>query len=290
MKKFTLISLLFIQSAFASTLMVSHKGAWKDHLYPQNTLIALERAVEHGFEGIEFDVFRSADGEFVLGHDDDITKVSTCKGKISQMTIAEIKECKVTKNTTLPITQILVKKVKEPQAYTTLNEVVDKLFFDERVKFIWIDMKEQSTEVIPALQALVDKIGDKKILDKIIINNASADILARLKVELPEFKYSLEGKWGSEPLTDYSKYLDGVGTTHDMVSLNVGIYVGHEPLYKLICRGKRFWDYLDKFLTEADSRGITAIGWTVNRVKKIQRLKEMGIPYLLTDKMYPNKL
>lgn len=290
MRLLTALLVLSTQFAFAKTFMVSHKGAWKDHLYPQNTLIALERAVEHGFKGIEFDLFKSKDGQFVLGHDDDITKVSTCKGKISQMTIAEVKECNVTKNTLLPITQILLKKVKEPQAYTTLNEVIDKLFFDERVEFIWLDVKEQTLDVIPAIKAMVEKIGDKKVLDKILVGNGSKDVLMRLRAEVPELKYSLEGKWGSEPLVDYESYLDGVGITHDYVSLNVGIYMGHEPLWKLICRGKRFWNYLDKYLTEAKSRGIPTVGWTVNKVKKIRRLKSMEIEFLLTDLMYPGKL
>jgi len=280
----------FSQVAFAQTQLVTHKGAWKDHLYPQNSLIALERAVDHGFTGIEFDVFKTKDNKFVLAHDDDITKVSTCSGKISEMTEAEAKDCKVIKNTLLPIGQFPLKKVKDPQAITTLDEVVDKLFFDDRVQFIWVDMKDQSVDVLPVLKALVERLGDKRIFDKIVINNGSVELLARLKVEVPEFKYSLEGKWGSEPLTDYEKYLGGVGITHDMVSLNVGIYMGHEPLWKLICRSKRFWNYLEDFLTEADSKGVTSIGWTVNRVKKIKRLKSMNIPYLLTDKMYPGKL
>lgn len=167
---------------------------------------------------------------------------------------------------------------------------MDKLFSDDRLDFIWIDMKEQTLEVIPLLKNLVKRIGDKKVLDKILVNNGSEKLLARLKVEIPEFKYSLEGKWGSEPLTDYVKYIDGVGKTHDMVSLNVGIYMGHEALWKVICRNRRFWNYLDNFLNEASSKGITTIGWTVNNVKKIKRLKSMNIPFLLTDKMYPGKL
>lgn len=280
----------FTQLAFAQTQLVSHKGAWKDHLYPQNSLIALERAVEHGFTGIEFDVFKTKDNKFVLAHDDDITKVSSCSGTISNMTEAETKECNIIKNTLLPIGQFPLKKVKEPQPLTTLDDVVNKLFFDDRVQFIWVDMKDQSLEVIPVLRKLVDQLGDKSIFDKVIINNASVELLARLKVEVPEFKYSLEGKWGSEPLTDYETYLEGAGSTHDMVSLNVGIYMGHEPLWKLICRSRRFWNYLDNFLAEADAKGVTTIGWTVNRIKKIKRLQSMNIPYLLTDQMYPGKL
>ena len=288
MPLFTIFFFVFSSSLFASTLMVSHKGAWKDHLYPQNTLAALKKAVNNGFKGVEFDIFKTKDGKFILAHDDDITEVSTCKGKISEMTLPLLKNCQVTKNTLLPITQILLKKVVDPQPFTALNEVVDSLFFDDRIEFIWIDMKEQNEAVIPVLKELVAKIADKKVLDKIVINNGSAELLAKLKVEIPEFKYSLEGKWGSEPLVDYTKYLDGIGTTHDMVSLNVGIYMGHEPLYKLIRRKKRFWNYFEKYLTEAQSRGVTTVGWTVNNKKKIERIKKMGIEYLLTDQIHPS--
>jgi hypothetical protein len=66
--------------------------------------------------------------------------------------------------------------------------------------------------------------------------------------------------------------------------------MGHEPLWKLICRGKRFWRYLDAYLTEAKSRGVKTVGWTVNRTKKIKRLQNMDIEFLLTDQMYPGKL
>lgn len=290
MRLFALLLLLSFSSAFAETIMVAHKGTWKDHLNPQNSMTSLKRALDHGFSGIEFDVFKSKDGEFVLGHDDDITKMSTCKGKISEKTVAELKQCKVLKNTLLPITQLLLKKVKNPEPYTTLNELVDEIFADKRLQFIWIDMKEQSEAVIPVLKKMVARIGDKKVLDKILVNNGSPDLLAKLKIEIPELKYSLEGKWGSEPLTDYAKYIGGAGITHDVVSLNVGIYMGHEPLWKLIFRSRRFWNYLDDFLAEAQSKGITVVGWTVNRHKKIRRLKDMNIPYLLTDQLYPEKL
>lgn len=283
----SLLIFFSLNTALAQTQLVSHKGAWKNHVYPQNSLIGLKTAVDNGFKGIEFDIFRTKDNKFVLGHDNDITKVTTCTGKISDLNESDLKKCKVIKNTLLPITQILLKKVKKPQAITTLDEVVDLLFFDERLEFIWLDMKDQSEEVVPMLKALVLKLSDKKIFDKIVINNGSAELLARLKVEVPQFKYSLEGKWGSEPLTDYKKYIDGIGITHDYISLNVGIYLGHEPMYKILCRKKRFWKYLNAYLQETKMKSIPTIGWTVNRTNKIKKLREMDLEFLLTDRMNP---
>jgi glycerophosphoryl diester phosphodiesterase len=280
-----ILCLIFVNSAFAKTLMVSHKGIWKDHSVPQNSLSSLKKAITNGFEGIEFDILKTKDNEFVLAHDDNISKLSTCKNQISNMTLLETSKCIITKNTSLPITQLLLKRVKNPEPIVSLNDIVKATFFDDRLKFIWIDMKNTSFEVLPILKRLSLGITDKKVLNKIVINNTSIALLKKLKVELPEFKYSLEGKWGSEPLTDYKKYFDGIGITHDYISLNVGIYLGHEPLYKLINRRKRFWRYLNQLLDTARNKSIPILGWTVNSRKKIKRLKLMEIDFLLTDRI-----
>ena len=285
MRALFILLLFVLNTAFSQTLIVSHKGIWKDHLVPQNSMSSLKKALDNGFKGIEFDVFKTKDNEFVLAHDDDISKVTTCSGKISNMTLAEARKCLIIKNTTLPITQLLLKNVKNPEPIVSLIDIVNALFFDDRVNFIWIDMKDQSLDVIPVLRKLSNQISDNKVLNKIVINNLSVELLKRLKIELPQFKYSLEGKWGSEPLTDYKKYIDGIGITHDYISLNVGIYMGHEPLYKLICRRKRFWRYLNSFFQLAKSKAIPVIGWTVNSRKKIQKLKNMEIDFLLTDRI-----
>lgn len=285
MKFQIILCLIFVNSAFAKTLMVSHKGIWKDHSVPQNSLSSLKKAITNGFEGIEFDILKTKDNEFVLAHDDNISKLSTCKNQISNMTLLETSKCIITKNTSLPITQLLLKRVKNPEPIVSLNDIVKATFFDDRLKFIWIDMKNTSFEVLPILKRLSLGITDKKVLNKIVINNTSIALLKKLKVELPEFKYSLEGKWGSEPLTDYKKYFDGIGITHDYISLNVGIYLGHEPLYKLINRRKRFWRYLNQLLDTARNKSIPILGWTVNSRKKIKRLKLMEIDFLLTDRI-----
>ncbi len=49
-------------------LVIAHRGA--SHTYPENTLAAFRGAVEHGADGVELDVRRTADGRLAICHDD----------------------------------------------------------------------------------------------------------------------------------------------------------------------------------------------------------------------------
>jgi len=53
---------------------VGHRGA--SALAPENTLRALELAVELGCDMLEFDVLDLSDGTLVLAHSDDLREVS----------------------------------------------------------------------------------------------------------------------------------------------------------------------------------------------------------------------
>jgi glycerophosphoryl diester phosphodiesterase len=60
-------------------LLLGHRGARASPPIPENTLASFELCLQHGCDGFEFDVRRSADGEAVICHD------ATYKGlKIAQ--------------------------------------------------------------------------------------------------------------------------------------------------------------------------------------------------------------
>jgi glycerophosphoryl diester phosphodiesterase len=50
-------------------LLLGHRGAWASRHIPENTLASFELGLQHGCDGFEFDVRRSADGEAVICHD-----------------------------------------------------------------------------------------------------------------------------------------------------------------------------------------------------------------------------
>ena len=68
--------------------LVAHRGYQK--LYPENTLLAYQKAIEAGALSIETDVLLSADKQAVLYHDPTLKRVSGCKGRVKDKTLAEL--------------------------------------------------------------------------------------------------------------------------------------------------------------------------------------------------------
>jgi len=50
-------------------LLLGHRGARASRQIPENTLASFELCLQHGCDGVEFDVHRSADGQAVICHD-----------------------------------------------------------------------------------------------------------------------------------------------------------------------------------------------------------------------------
>ena len=60
---------------------LAHRGY--SYLYPENTMLAFQKAIERGFDGIETDVHLTKDGYLVLCHDETIDRTSNGKGYIN---------------------------------------------------------------------------------------------------------------------------------------------------------------------------------------------------------------
>ena len=56
---------------------------------------AFELAIRQGADGIELDVHTSADGELIVMHDETVDRVTDGSGLIKDMTLAQLKELKV---------------------------------------------------------------------------------------------------------------------------------------------------------------------------------------------------
>lgn len=60
--------------------------------YPENTMLAFEKALEVGIDGIELDVHLSKDGELVIIHDEKVDRTTNGTGLVADMTLAQLKE------------------------------------------------------------------------------------------------------------------------------------------------------------------------------------------------------
>jgi glycerophosphoryl diester phosphodiesterase len=67
---------------------MAHRGASAD--YPENTMPAFRAAVQAGVDYIELDVHCTGDGEVVVVHDDDLSRVANDERLIREITMAEL--------------------------------------------------------------------------------------------------------------------------------------------------------------------------------------------------------
>ncbi|WP_292356085.1 glycerophosphodiester phosphodiesterase family protein [Mesorhizobium sp.] len=64
----------FINDPARSCAVVVHRGMWQ--AAPENSLLAIERAIVAGHDIVEIDVRETADGEYVLVHDDTLERMA----------------------------------------------------------------------------------------------------------------------------------------------------------------------------------------------------------------------
>jgi glycerophosphoryl diester phosphodiesterase len=70
-------------------VVISHRGEHLQH--PENTLPAYQAAIDAGADYFEVDVQTTADGKLVLMHDSTVNRRTTAKGKIAEMTFAQVR-------------------------------------------------------------------------------------------------------------------------------------------------------------------------------------------------------
>lgn len=73
--------------------VTAHRGG--ANLAPENTLTAFKAGIEAGADMIELDIHMTKDGHILVCHDETVDRTTNGKGRINEMTLAEIKKLKV---------------------------------------------------------------------------------------------------------------------------------------------------------------------------------------------------
>ena len=123
-----------------------HGTVGYDDFAAENSLTAFKRAKENGF-GIELDVRVSKDGEVVVFHDSTLDRVTGTEGKVSELTLAELKtrSLKETADTVPTLREVLelidgavplLIELKEEGLDHTVSEKTAELLKDYKGDFI----------------------------------------------------------------------------------------------------------------------------------------------------------
>lgn len=71
-------------------IIYAHRGS--SGVYPENTMLAFEKAVEEGADGIELDVQLTKDGQVVVIHDETLARTTGGEGYVRDYTLEELKK------------------------------------------------------------------------------------------------------------------------------------------------------------------------------------------------------
>ena len=75
-------------------MVVAHRGDWRNA--PENSLQAIQFCIDMGVDMVEIDIQMTLDGHLVLMHDKSIDRTTNKKGKVKEMTLAQLKKAKLT--------------------------------------------------------------------------------------------------------------------------------------------------------------------------------------------------
>ncbi len=150
--------------------VLSHRGV--SSLWPENGLIAFQKAIELGSDGIECDLHMSTDGHIVLIHDDDVTRTTDGQGLVSEMTLAELRRLRLGGT-----------KVGD-ETIPTLDELFE--MFKPTNLHMQLEVKQAGIE-----QALVRKIEDYGLVDQVEISSFIESVGEGVKACNGDIKTSL---------------------------------------------------------------------------------------------------
>lgn len=233
------------------TAIWAHRGA--SAYAPENTIPALQLAIEQGVDGVEFDVQRTADGHVVLIHDENISRTSNGFGRVVDLTLEQLRYCNFDNGF------VGFRKVNIP----TLEEALEVLRPTNLV--INVELKN-SIELYPGLEDDVYRIvKDADLMDRVIFTSFNHFSLANLR-----------GRVGPENL--------GLLLTHGIYdpwryAVEFGAAAIHP--HKALLRHPNF-------MWLCHEAGIKANVWTVDDEKEFAELSHLGVDAVVTN--FPDQL
>ena len=149
-------------------LIIAHRGASGEA--PENTMAAFRLAQEQVADGIELDVFLTADGEAVVTHDENLEHLTGQPIETQRATLAELKRLDFGRGEKIP----------------TLREVFES--FGKRFSVINIEIKSTGYFTNGVEKKLVSLIRQFGLSEKIFVSSFNVLHLLRMKRITPEIK------------------------------------------------------------------------------------------------------
>jgi glycerophosphoryl diester phosphodiesterase len=242
-----------------STLCVAHRGA--SHEAPENTLVAVRRAVALAADLVEVDVQRSRDGALVLMHDTTLTRTTDARERyprrapwrVGDLTLDELR-------------RLDAGSWKSPafagERVPTLDELLDVL--EPTRTGVLLELKAPelytgvSRDLASALRSRPRLLSGGEGTRRLVVESFHYAAVKELKTLLPSVPVGLLGTPARSNLPALATWADQVNPSHYSVD---GSYV--DLVHRL---------------------GMECQVWTVNRRAAMRRVLRMGVDGVITNR------
>lgn len=228
-----------------------HRGA--SGYYPENTMIAFEKAVALGANGIETDVQMTKDGVLVLIHDESVERTTNGLGYVKDYSYKDIKELNSSNYMKNYNTKTYVPTVEEFLAFAKAHDI-----------YINFELKNSIFPYDRMENKLIDAILRVGVEDKVILSSFNHYSVVRCKEIYSNIK---TGILYMEALYKPEVYCKSVkaDTIH--------------PYYLSVN---------ENVIMSAHKLGIKVNPFTINDEKTMKSLISIGVDGIITN--YPDKL
>ena len=224
------------------TEITAHRGS--SRTAPENTIPAIEAAVEEMADSVEIDVQMTADGVVVLGHDASLKRVAGVNRSIASMTFEELEKLDVGSWFSSEYAGTRIPSLSE-----VLELCSQKTSLNIEIKYVG-----KNSELPEKTAEMVREYGME---NQCVITSTNLSYLKRVKEALPEIRtgYIISAAYGNF----YSS------EDVDFISIRSGFVTS-------------------ALMQNAHEQGKAVYAWTANTKSELERLTLLGVDGIITDR------
>lgn len=245
-------------------LIVGHRGSqWG----VENTRAAFINGANAGAWGLECDIRVSADGTFIISHDDNFKRLGGPETKIADMTTKALLSTRLTS-----------KRHGVTYAGTpcTLGEFLDICKEYQVVPVIEVKVcttihsntKAENEPVFDGIPALINLIDQKGLSDKAVIISFMPGVVDFIHRHYPDITVQVLAGEEDGSIMEWVEWCKQYKMDLDVV---------HTIVTK-------------EAVDAMHAAGLKVNVWTVDRVEDFERVKAMGVDFITTNARFPNEL
>ena len=230
-------------------LIIAHRGACREA--PENTLPAIQRAIEIGSDGVEFDVLLTSDHVPVLGHTDDLSVLTPHQGYVHATPFSTIRSLDVGSHFSTEFAGT------HPP---TLAEVLELASRHDILTIV--EIKAQPGMVGAVSQIVGDIVSKFRMRGPVLLSSSNLRLLAKLAKRHPNLARALIVRGHSFTFFPRRVFAKLVGFTAVHPSLRAVSYRLVHGMHK---------------------NGCQVHAWTANEPRELDLCFSLGVDGIITD-------